>query len=351
MLTDRIESKWIDSFSRVFDLCGVEQSTLVGIVSESQSRAVSVHLAELACHRLGAVFHHIILPTPPQSAPVPVRSTGATMALTGQSAAVASLRACEVVIDLTVEGMVHAEELFEIQSEGARLMMISNEHPEVLERLEPDPGLEQVVDLGISLLKKAKTMKVTSAAGTDLTIDVTDAPTGGTPGFTRARSGVAHWPGGLCLCFPQEGTINGKIVMAPGDMNLTFKRYLEHSIVLQVEDDYLTGIEGDNLDADLFRSYLAAWDDPVAYGFSHVGWGLNPRARWESLVCYDRGDIHCTEFRAFAGNFLFSTGSNQEAGRFTQGHFDLPLRNCSISLDGLEVVDRGMLSGPFSQAV
>ncbi len=138
--------------------------------------------------------------------------------------------------------------------------------------------------------------------------------------------------------------------MAPGDMNLTFKRYLEQPIALQVERDYLTGIEGDSLDADLFRSYRAAWDDPVAYGFSHVGWGLKPRAQCESLVFYDRGDIHCTEFRAFAGNFLFSTGSNQEAGRFTQGHFDLPLRNCSISLDGLEVVDRGMLSGPFSKS-
>ncbi len=85
MLTDRIEGKWIDSFSRVFGLCGVEQGTLVGIVSESQSRAISVHLAELACHRLGAIFHHVILPTPAQSAPVPVRSTGATMALTDRS--------------------------------------------------------------------------------------------------------------------------------------------------------------------------------------------------------------------------------------------------------------------------
>ena len=351
MLTDRIEGKWIDSFSRVFSLCGVERGTAVGIVSESQSRTVSVHLAELACHRLGAVFHHLVLPTAAQSAPVPVRSTGATTALTGHRAAVASLKACEVVIDLTVEGMVHAEELPEIQSEGARLMMISNEHPEVLERLEPDPGLAEVVDLGISLLGKARTMIVSSAAGTDLTIDVTDAPTGGTPGFTRARSGIAHWPGGLCLCFPREGTINGRIVMSPGDMNLTFKRYLEQPITLQVEDDYLTGIEGDNLDTDLFRSYLAAWDDPVAYGFSHVGWGLNPKARWESLVCYDRKDIHCTEFRAFAGNFLFSTGSNQEAGRFTEGPFDLPLRNCSISLDGLKVVDRGTLCGPFSSPI
>lgn len=29
---------------------------------------------------------------------------------------------------------------------------------------------------------------------------------------------------------------------------------------------------------------------------------------------------------AFAGNFLFSTGANEFARRFTDGHFDLPVR-------------------------
>ena len=46
--------------------------------------------------------------------------------------------------------------------------------------------------------------------GTDLVIDIRDAPCGGTPGFTTASGGVAHWPGGLCLCFPGKKTINGQ---------------------------------------------------------------------------------------------------------------------------------------------
>ena len=45
----------------------------------------------------------------------------------------------------------------------------------------------------------------------------------------------------------------------------------------------------------------------------------------------------------FAGNFVYSTGANELAGRFTAGHFDLPMRECTITLDGRTVVDAGNL--------
>jgi 2,5-dihydroxypyridine 5,6-dioxygenase len=54
------------------------------------------------------------------------------------------------------------------------------------------------------------------------------------------------------------------------------------------------------------------------------------------------------EFRALAGSFLWSTGANQYAGRFTQGHFDLPMRNCTIALDGQVVVKDGVLQGDLA---
>jgi 2,5-dihydroxypyridine 5,6-dioxygenase len=59
------------------------------------------------------------------------------------------------------------------------------------------------------------------------------------------------------------------------------------------------------------------------------------------MALYDKRDFNGTELRAFAGNFLFSTGANEVAGRHTLGHFDLPLRNCTVSLDGVAVVDEG----------
>jgi 2,5-dihydroxypyridine 5,6-dioxygenase len=280
--------------------------------------------------------------------PVPVRSTGASQALQHHPAAIHALSACEIVIDCTVEGLLHAPETPEILASGTRIFMISNEHPEILERLMPDPALQPRVALALEMLRGARQMRVTSAAGTDLTIDVAGAPVRGNAGYLDPASKVAYWPGGLCLCFPKSGSVNGTLVMAPGDVNLTFKRYLETPIRLTIERDYVTAIEGGGLDAELMRSYIAAWGERDAYAVSHVGWGLNPRARWDALALYDKADVNGTELRAFAGNFLYSTGANETAGRFARGHFDLPLRHCTISLDGKVVVERGQLLPPLA---
>ena len=67
MLVERIESKWIDTFARVFELCKVAKGEPVAILSETQSREVNVRLAELALLRLEARPFHVVLPTPPVS--------------------------------------------------------------------------------------------------------------------------------------------------------------------------------------------------------------------------------------------------------------------------------------------
>ena len=95
----------------------------------------------------------------------------------------------------------------------------------------------------------------------------------------------------------------------------------------------------------MMREYYETWNDPEAYGVSHVGWGLNPSARYEALTMYDQRDTNGTELRALAGNFLFSTGANEVAGRHTLGHFDLPMLRCTIALDGTPVVEDGKLLG------
>ena len=128
-----------------------------------------------------------------------------------------------------------------------------------------------------------------------------------------------------------------------GDVNLTFKRYLEAPVRLTLESDYVTKIEGEGADAELFRSYLAAWGDKNAYAVSHVGFGLNPKARYEALTMYDQRDTNGTEIRAVAGNFLFSTGANEFAGRYTAGHFDLPVMRTTITVDGTVVVKDGVV--------
>jgi 2,5-dihydroxypyridine 5,6-dioxygenase len=340
MLQETIEPAWLDAFEAVLRRCALQPGDTVAVLCESQSRPVLVQLARLAAARLGCKPFVLTLSSTLARGPA-VRSTGASDALQGIAPVVAALAASTLVVDCTVEGLMHAPELPAILKGGARVIYVSNEHPEALARLVPDDALEPLVKDHVKRLRAAKAMRVTSAAGTDLEVSLAGAIAGGNWGYTARPGTMTHWPGGLALAFPAAGSVNGRLVLAEGDVNLTFKRYLEKPVALIVENDYVTRIEGTGVDADLMRNYIAAWGDREAYAVSHVGYGLNTAARWDSMALYDKRDFNGTELRAFSGNFLYSTGANETAGRHTLGHFDLPLRNCTVALDGATVVDQG----------
>jgi 2,5-dihydroxypyridine 5,6-dioxygenase len=339
-----IEPKWVATFAEVFRLNGVMPGDTCAVLSETQSRREIVELSRLALAQIGARWFQLTLPTPRQSAPVPVRSTGASDAVGRLAPVVQALAGSAFVADCTVEGLQHAVELPEILKGGARVLAISNEHPEILERTAPRAEDEAPVRDAMRRLKAAREMHVTSAAGTELRIALAGARVGGVWGFTTRPGSLSHWPGGLVLAFPAAGSVRGSLVLARGDVNLTFKRYLADPVRLLIEDDHVVRIDGDSVDAELMRGYFAAWDDAAAYAVSHVGWGLNRRARWDAMTFYDKADFNGTELRAFGGNFLYSTGANEVAGRHTLGHFDLPLRGCTVALDGDVVVQGGVLA-------
>ena len=343
MLQETIEPAWLDAFEAVLGRCAVRPGDTVAVLSESQSRPVLPELARLAAARLGAQVFSLVLPSAFGAGTPVARSTGASPVLRQIAPVVSALAGSTLVVDCTVEGLMHAPELPAILKGGARVLYVSNEHPEALARLVPDDTLEPLVKEHVKRLRAARQMRVTSPAGTDLAISLVGAVCGGNWGYSSRPGTMTHWPGGLALCFPAAGSVQGTLVLAEGDVNLTFKRYLEKPVTLRVEADYVTRIEGSGLDADLMRSYIAAWGDREAYAVSHVGYGLNGGARWDSMALYDKRDFNGTELRAFAGNFLYSTGANEVAGRHTLGHFDLPLRHCTIRLDDRTVVDAGKL--------
>jgi 2,5-dihydroxypyridine 5,6-dioxygenase len=340
MLQEKLEPSWLAAFEAVLSRCAVGTGDTVAVLSESQSRPVLPQLAHVAAVRLGCRVFSIEVPTPFEPGP-PVRSTGACTALQQLAPVVSALAASTLVVDCTVEGLMHAPELPAILKGGARVVYVSNEHPEALARLVPGDALEPLVKDHVKRLRAARLMQVTSAAGTHLDIRLEGAICGGNWGYTSRPGTITHWPGGLALAFPGAHSVSGTLVLAAGDVNLTFKRYVEHPVTLRIEDDYVVAIEGEGVDAELMRSYIAAWGDREAYAVSHVGWGLNAAARWDSMALYDKRDFNGTELRAFAGNFLYSTGANETAGRYTRGHFDLPLKGCTITLDGGAVVDAG----------
>ncbi|MGB0798884.1 MAG: peptidase M29 [Planktomarina sp.] len=336
-----INPNWQDAFVQVFGLCKMHEDEVIVILSEQGSRPDNIALAKAALTQMGLGYFQINVPSPlGEHGPI-IRSSGACLALDAHPAAVKSLTHADVILDMTVEGLMHAKQTGSLLQSGARILNIANEHPEILARLIPTPDIKDRVKDAAKRCKMAHEMTVTSAAGTDLRVDMRGASNVGVWGYTDRPGTLAHWPGGLVVSFPKAGTVNGQLVFAPGDMNLTFKRYFESTVTCTLDADYVTDIQGQGADALLMRDYYAGFNDPLAYATSHVGWGLNPAARWEAMTMYDKSDLNGTELRALAGNFLYSTGANEFAGRFTKGHFDLPMMGCDIALDGTLVVKKG----------
>lgn len=347
-MRETLEPKWIASFEKFLRLSEVCEGDLVAVLAESQSRAVLIELTEHALHRIGARAVRITARSPELVDPMPVRSTGASYAYDNQPEIMTALGGFSVVIDCTVEGLLHSKARQTLIEAGGRVLMISNEHPEVFERCPPSRNVHEKALQSMALLEKGSTMKVSSKAGTDLTVDISGAPHRGGGGILGPNDKVAYWPAGLCLCFPLENTVNGKVVLDVGDANLTFKKYFDSPVSLTIENDQVTAIEGNGLDAELLRSYYAGWNDPNAYCISHVGWGINPAARWDAMTMYDKNDINGTELRAIAGSFLISTGANEFANRFTNCHFDFPMNHCDIAIDETPVIANGKLLAPFA---
>src|SRR4030095_4655272 len=145
MLQEVLEPAWADAFEAVLVRCGLRAGDTVAVLSESQSRPVLVELVRLAAARMGCKSFAIQVPTLFEGAGPPVRSTGACTALQQMAPVVSALAASTLVVDCTVAGLMHAQELPPIRGGGARVIYVSNEHPEALARLQPNDLLEPLV--------------------------------------------------------------------------------------------------------------------------------------------------------------------------------------------------------------
>ena len=209
--------------------------------------------------------------------------------------------------------LLFSVEQHEIQESGTRILLCI-ESLDVLSRLLPTPELRERVECAAEVYAGAEVLRFTNAHGTDVTYQLGTYPVITEYGYTDEPGRWDHWPSGFLFSGGRDDGVDGRVVIAPGDIVYPFNRYVESPIDLTVESGRIVDIRG-GLDADLMADYMAGFDDEKAYGISHIGWGLNERCRWSALATDPRSVG--MEGRAFYGNVLFSTGPNQELGGST----------------------------------
>jgi 2,5-dihydroxypyridine 5,6-dioxygenase len=331
------------AWKTVLQLCNLRQGEFVTLLASDDSHRQTLAAAHLAATELGGIVSTLTLPAMNGERSMSRDKTAfvGRTALAGNAPAMACLKNSNLVIDLML--LLFSPEQGEILAAGTR-MLLAVEPPEVLVRLLPTLDDKRRVLAAARRLGSARTMRVTSEAGTRLDCALGAYPLLTEYGFAEEPGRWDHWPSGFLATWPNERSANGTIVIDTGDIIIPFKSYVQSPIVLTVREGYVTGIEG-GFDAEYLREYMASFRDPEVYAISHIGWGLQPRASWTALGLFDREATLAMDARAFAGNFLFSTGPNTEAGgsRDTPCHIDIPLRRCSVFLDDDPMVLDGVV--------
>ena len=328
-------------FKKQFELCNVYQGETVMLLSDLATRREYVEAAFAAAEDLGADVYEMCVNSIPSWTKVGVPTVGQC------KGTLEAAKAADIIVALHVP--LFTSWLKEVRVAGTRVQMIIDS-PDDLEQLMAPPGLKEAVLYADALLAKTQKIHVTSAAGTDLTYHCGEYPVMSQYGYADAPGRFDHWGGGHVHTFPNEGSASGTVMFQPGDIViLPYCRYVQDEVRLTVNDGFIDKVEG-GLDAKLMQDWLddnrtdAADRDP--YAVSHLGWGLNPQALWYGIALNgDEPERSRAAARTFPGNFLFSTGPNNQGGgkRTTRGHYDVPMRDCTLALDGQVIIENGKI--------
>jgi len=337
-------AKLANLFKKQFELCRIGAGQTIAVVSDLGTRREYIQAAFAGAEALGADIYEMCVNAIPGWTTVGVPTIGKC------KGTLEAVMAADMVLIFHVP--LFSKWLREVMQNGVRVQMIIDA-PDDLYQLQSPPGLKEAVLHAHALYEKTREVRVTSKAGTDLTYRCGEYPVMSQYGIADEPGHFDHWGVGLLHTFPNEGSSKGTVVIAPGDIViLPYCRYVQDPIHLEIREGHITKIEG-GLDATLMRDWLAegetSAEDRDPYAISHLGWGLNPQCRWDSLALNgDSPERSRAAARSFPGNFLFSTGPNTQGGgkRTTRGHYDVPMRGCTISLDGNVVVDAGNIVDP-----
>jgi leucyl aminopeptidase (aminopeptidase T) len=181
-----------------------------------------------------------------------------------------------------------------------------------------------------ALMDKASEARVTSGAGTDITMSIMGRLKGRDTGLLRKLGDFGNLPAGEVYVAPLEGTAGGTLVF---DGTIASVGVLKKPVVVTVKEGFATNITG-GPEAKKFNTLLSSVQKKEAYNVAELGVGCNPKARLIGNPLEDEkvlGTVHV----ALGDNSTF--GGNVQAGI----HLDGIMRKPTMFLDDKIVIKDG----------
>lgn len=325
-----------DLFLENFKLCEIGPGQTVAVLSEGDQLRDYAETSLSVASELGAKVIDVNLKV---DRAVEASERIANIGVNPLSEHPKSLQQCcdaDMVIDHML--LLFSREQIAMQEAGSRVLLVV-EPEEILRRLLPSPELRKQVEAGERRLANAKQLRFTNAAGTDVTYELGSKSILTEYGYTATPGRWDHWPGGFLATLAADKGVNGRVVMDTNDIIYPLKSFLKSPIEFIIKDGTVIEVNG-AADAEALKTFIAGYDDERAHAVSHIGWGLNDNCQWS----VDLPGIGM-DGRACYGNVLFSLGPDTEFGgdNDTPCHLDLPMQNCTLTLDDELIVEEGRI--------
>jgi 2,5-dihydroxypyridine 5,6-dioxygenase len=268
-----------------------------------------------------------------------------------QASMVIRVNTLRAVADVSMYTQVVRDVLFA----GVRWLDVNGDEM-TMRRLFPTDALIARTLEGSRRLAQAETLRITSDAGTDLTVRKRGRKGHAQVGYVDEPGRWDNFGFGLVACAPEEDQTEGVVVFDVGDsLGLFLGPYynlLYQPVRFHFERGRIVRIEGGQV-AAAYDAYLKKLNRPEHYRIAHIGWGTHEKANW--------GGPHFTvgDWESYYGNVMIHLGHNvfdtpvANSGLGGQNHpsADWPMPphsggvvlNHSLWLDGQQILDRGRI--------
>lgn len=255
---------------------------------------------------------------------IPKQSGGELPAL-----AVAALDKADVCLLITSGSFTHTKARAAATARGCRIASMPMITKEIVDTAcGADYSEIKVISEKIAaLLDKASELRITSAKGTDLTLDISGRNGIADTGFLNHPGAFGNLPAGESMISPLEDKGNG-ILVIDGVAGPLGK--VETPVTLHIKDGRVIKTEGDDGKLSEFYGRFQANVDKIA----EFGVGTN---KYTTLIGHPLCDekVFSTVHLGF-GNNLFM-GGQQDCNM----HYDMILHEPDVYLDGVCIIEKG----------
>ena len=183
------------------------------------------------------------------------------------------------------------------------------------------------------ILRDARMVKITTEAGTDLTMSLEGRYPGDPDDGIYTEPGMwGNLPAGEAFIAPVEESVNGKLVV---DGSIANVGLLNEKVEIDIENGRISKIVGGR-QAKMFEDFLNSLDDPNALVVAELGIGVNEKSRITGKIIEDEKKLG-TAHLGFGMNVDFG-GKN-----ISKSHNDCVFLSPTIEVDGRKIMEDGKM--------